>query len=201
MDSIQKIESIFVYIYRQFRHQELKIDMSKKATQIIAPQCIACGAELKPFVAEMPSRYNWGQPVAKLETKVRAVEMTADDLDPAWGSRGDNIVCNLVCGHKLLLRLVRAIPDAVKLLPDVWRPDLRSPEQSDKAKKKAEAAEKRAEAARERARQFRAREARRKEAERIQLEYNLRSQAAAHGWTLVTDKDTKKKHKSKESGE
>ena len=48
--------------------------------------------------------------------------LTADGLPPARGDYGDNLVCTPRCGWILALRIVRAVPGVLELLPQRWRP-------------------------------------------------------------------------------
>lgn len=82
--------------------------MSPARARVRPPQCPVCGAELK--------RYN-GQPDV----------ITADGNPARWGGHGDNLVCSHACGRILLVRIVRAIPNVIDLLPADLRADATPP--------------------------------------------------------------------------
>lgn len=73
------------------------------------PICAACGRPLrKPrhlVCGEMPNG-----------------EITVDGKSPTRGDYGDNLVCTQVCGWRLAVRIVAAIPGVLDLLPEQWQP-------------------------------------------------------------------------------
>jgi hypothetical protein len=100
-----------------------------------SPRCVACGAPLPRFD---PYKKIWGR-TRKSEKYKKKVLGTANDAPPEYGTRGDNLVCNTRCGHDLLLKLIKAVPGVIDLLPPEHRPDQKPLEVIPKiiAKKKA----------------------------------------------------------------
>lgn len=103
-----------------------------------SPQCTGCGAPLKPFDPKTTSYGRWNRPTSNNRNKPLP-EATADGEPPKWGTRGDNLACNYVCAHKVLMRVIASVPDVIDLLPPHWRPDLLPPEESPKVRKAREA--------------------------------------------------------------
>jgi hypothetical protein len=83
------------------------------------PRCPACGRRLRKLRID--------ERVVPTSNKLTAPGdhvLTADGLPRSRGNYGDNLVCGLDCGYTLAIRLVRAIPGIIDMLPPKWRPDL-----------------------------------------------------------------------------
>jgi hypothetical protein len=82
------------------------------------PRCPACGRCLRA------RRFDDRTPRSKKLTAPGDHVLTADGAPRSRGNFGDNLVCGLDCGYTLAIRLVRAVPGVLDLLPSKWRPDL-----------------------------------------------------------------------------
>lgn len=105
--------------------------MSLEEETTVTKRCVGCGMTMPAY-----NPYQQGFYRRRGKRRRPNPELTADGQDPQYGSRGDNLCCNMICGHKLLLRLIASVPDILGLLPPSWRPDLLPLEENPKYKER-----------------------------------------------------------------
>lgn len=117
------------------------MDTSTKSKR---PTCAACGKGLTKFVSrdsftipKDPMLHPCITDPSSWRKAQHPPEMTGDGQPPTRGRLGDNVVCGVVCGYKLAMRLLAGVPDVMRLLPPGHDPAVFADEASVKRREKS----------------------------------------------------------------